>query len=194
MYLNCNGWTERCRIWTNKEEGIEAGRADEFIYNLISNPFTFELKGDVLKVDYLNEIYVFIRQRSKMDSNKLIGTWNLTAAPLMCRQEILNEASIRFKEGDQVSAFDTGNSTGSEYNVIVTASTESKLTGIIHTKCTGWTQRYRCWPTEEERDEAKVADEFMHALIRNPIQFELVNNTFKVNHLGSLYEFTREAH
>lgn len=121
-----------------------------------------------------------------MNISKLLGRWTLTSAPFKCRPKILSEIIIDFHENGRASIYDTANSSHCSYTVTFN---EDNTTGILNFKCSGWTKRGRLWNTNDEVQEAALADNFIHSLIRNPISFES-NNILKIKHLDALYEFS----
>jgi hypothetical protein len=48
---------------------------------------------------------------------------------------------------------------------------------------------FRLWDTVEEKQEAKMANEFIHSLIRNPFKFKLEGNILIVHYKGKEYKF-----
>jgi heat shock protein HslJ len=54
-----NGWTERGRRWNSEQEQREANLVDNFIHELVSQPFNFELKDNMLIVKHNNNLYHF---------------------------------------------------------------------------------------------------------------------------------------
>lgn len=111
--------------------------------------------------------------------------WELVKTPFECRPSILSEIRIIIHDNNRVSVCDTANSTSGTYDI----KFNDETTGIITLKTSGWTQRARLWPTSEEYEEGERADNFIAALIRNPIKFELKDDILYVDHKGEKYEF-----
>src|SRR5688572_10289668 len=101
----------------------------------------------------------------------LCKNWKLVKSPLSCRQSILEEIQLRFRQNGSVEVFDTANSTRGKFTLI--NEILDKNTGTINMTRSGWTERARLWHTEEELREARNIDLFIHSLIKDPLNYRL---------------------